>query len=128
MSSPPFAPPPSSPDAGGARNGPLIPIVSNTLLYLLIACLATECDISRWRRRSKKLMRGIGIAMCLQFLMLPLIGSLRISKMNSETGIFVACTIRHLPILSHITLSSDSPATKKLFKKIHKFLEKYNPI
>ena len=82
MSSPPFAPPPSSPDAGGARNGPLIPIVSNTLLYLLIACLATECDISRWRRRSKKLMRGIGIAMCLQFLMLPLIGFITVKMWN----------------------------------------------
>ena len=76
--------PPPPPSAPSALASPLVPIGSNVLLFILVACLASTVDLSSARRRSRKLVRGVAVAMACQFLLLPFIGFVIVSAFSLE--------------------------------------------
>ena len=77
-SAPPEAPAPPT------QTAPFIPVVSNTLLFILIACLAATVDVSSVRQRSGRLLRGVGVAMMCQFLLLPVVGFATVRTFNLD--------------------------------------------
>ena len=52
----------------------LIPLGSNSLLFILVACLASSVDLRSVRQREGRLLRAVGVAMLCQFVLLPFIG------------------------------------------------------
>jgi hypothetical protein len=69
---PPPGAPPSPPSPGSTS--PLIPLFSNLLLFCLVTALASSVDIAIMTRRSSTILRGVAVAMCCQFVLLPFAG------------------------------------------------------
>ena len=88
---PPPPLPPALPPPPGATSA-VLAVVSNLLLFALVACLAACVDVKAAATRdSCRYVRGVGVAMGLQFVALPLIGFLVVKACDLDrvTGIMV---------------------------------------
>jgi predicted Na+-dependent transporter len=77
-----------------------VPVASNILLFTLVACFSASVDYSATPRQEGQLVRGVMVAMCLQFIMLPLLGFcvVRLFALDHVTGtmlqVFCSCSPR----------------------------------
>ena len=95
MSAPPLFPPPTSPPPAlpPRAERPWLPGVTNTLLFVLVFCLAATVDVRDAWRRSRQLGRGIGAALLCQFVLLPLLGFVALTLFPQSPATAIALLV-----------------------------------
>ena len=92
---PPSHPPPLAPAPSEIFDSFLVPALSNLLLFLLVSCLASSVDLGLIRNRERRLLRGVGVAMLCQFVLLPFIGfvATRIFALDRVNGVMLQVVV-----------------------------------